>query len=219
MILALPGQIFGKNDRRNALEYVPSCNRLVQNKKKAKKSFCLRTYGNAWPLLTRAGCVWSFWGGHVFATSASNVLDPEQKEQDRSPSSTLSMAISIIPNVWLSSSYYSMRHSWRTIFGAISLNQLARKHHAHSRVPGVTILTFLKARGCSGRVFAAINSVSLKTSTKKVAVSPSSSVHGDQYYTQCVAFVCVDIASSIHSLLSGKLVLRCMRCAPPSKLT
>ena len=50
----------------------------------------------------------------------------------------------------------------------------------------VWLLTILKARGWSGHIFAA--SVSPSTSTKKLAMSPSSAVHGGQYYAQYVTF-------------------------------
>ena len=77
----------------------------------------LFSYGNAWALLTfsKACARW----GHVFATDAS----PRSWTKNWLHNLPMFMAVSMILNMWHSSSY-CMQHPWRTLCGAISLNQL-----------------------------------------------------------------------------------------------
>ena len=114
LMLALRSQIceyLSETFYRHALEYLQS----ARSKKKKENIF---TYGNAWLLLTflRICGRWE----HVFATSASP--STWQKKLAMSPSSVVH-AVSTILNMWHSSSY-GMRHSWRSQFGRISMDQL-----------------------------------------------------------------------------------------------
>ena len=65
----------------------------------------------------------------------------------------------------------------------------SRKELSHFFLPAVNarpLLTFLKACDWSGHILGA--SASPKSLTKKLAMSPSSTVHGGQHDTKCVTF-------------------------------
>ena len=81
------------------------------------------SYGSTWPSLTfLKACGWC---GHIFGASAS----PRSiTNNGLCHSLSLLMAVSMILNMWHSSSY-CMRHSLRTKFGAFSLNQPVSQGH------------------------------------------------------------------------------------------
>ena len=97
-----------------------TCNRFVQ-KKKGKNVFFLRKR-----LTIIIDLFEGLWLVGTFSALAP-VLGSQQKDW-LCHSVPPFMAVSMIPNVWHSSCYYCMRHSWLTKFGAISLNQLVHDY-------------------------------------------------------------------------------------------
>ena len=86
--------------------------------------FLLPTF-NAWLLSTslKAGD----WWGHIFSAKQSTRL-----EYVCHPLPPMFMAVSMIPNMWHSSSCYCMRHySWLTKFGVLCLNQIVIRRWPH----------------------------------------------------------------------------------------
>ena len=111
LILALRSQTFENLRETFNRHALGTWNRLVQ-KKKGGKNVSTETPVHHWPFW------WPVAGGDTFILPLAPVIAPEQKNWPCHPL-PLFMAVSMILNLWHSSSY-CMPHSWLTQFGAFS---------------------------------------------------------------------------------------------------